>query len=244
MAVRVEVCVTTLQEAVAAASVGVDSVEVCTWLASGGVTASTGLVRTVRDRVPCLVRALVRPAVGPFHYDAMTLEVLLLDVHQFAAGGASVVSGVLHPDGRWDEGPMERIRAASSGTELTFHRAIDHALDPVQVAEQCMALGVERILSSGGAATALQGASVLRQMVRSAPGVRIAAGGGVRPENVVELVERSGVEEVHFSAQQWVRSSASGPSLGADPATLGATVVADLRRMDGILNALVKAGLR
>jgi copper homeostasis protein CutC len=66
----------------------------------------------------------------------------------------------------------------------------------------------------------------------------------VRPENVVELVERTGVGEIHFSAQQWVTTAASGPSLGGDQATLGAVVVADLRRMDGILNALAKAGLR
>jgi copper homeostasis protein len=244
MAVRVEVCVTSVQEAVAAGAVGVDSVEVCTWLASGGVTPSWGLVTMVRDHVPCQVRVLVRPAVGPFHYDAMTLDVLVADAHRIAEKGLGVVSGILGPDGRWDEASMERIRAASHGAELTFHRAIDHAPDPARVAEHCMSLGVERILSSGGAATALEGAPILRRMVRSASGVRIAAGGGVRPENVVELVERSGVEEVHFSAQQWVRAATSGPSLGVDQATLGAVVVSDMRRVEGVLNALVKAGLR
>jgi copper homeostasis protein len=244
MAVRVEVCVTSVQEAVAAGAVGVDSVEVCTWLASGGVTPSWGLVTMVREHVPCQVRVLVRPSVGPFHYDAMTLDVLMADAHRFAEEGLGVVTGTLGPDARWDDAAMERIRAATQGAELTFHRAIDHAVDPVLVAEYCTSLGVERILSSGGAATALQGAPILRQLVRSASGIRVAAGGGVRPENVVELVERTGVGEIHFSAQQWVTTAASGPSLGGDQATLGAVVVADLRRMDGILNALAKAGLR
>lgn len=244
MVVRVEVCVTSVQEALSAASAGADSVELCTWLAAGGVTPSSGLAHTVHRQVPIAVRVLVRPSPGPFHYSLPELEALLHDTRIYSSDGMGVVTGALGPNGEWDDDTMRQIRTAAGSAELTFHRAIDHAMDPFLVAERCAATGMQRILTSGGASTALEGAASLRELIRCAPGVRIAAGGGIRPDNVVELVERSGVEEVHFSAQRWVSLPSGGPALGGDAALVNAAVEADLARIEGVLNALTKAGLR
>lgn len=244
MGVRVEICVTSIDEALAAASTGVDSLELCTWLGSGGLTPSWGLFKAVQAHCAIPVRVLVRPAPGAFVYDGPTREALFLDVERFAEEGASIVTGGLRQDGTIDEALMMALRAMTKGRELSLHRAIDHARDPLATAQQSVQLGVDRILTSGGAATALEGVQTLRQLVDAHARTVIAAAGGIRPENVVEIVERSGVGEVHFSAQRWVDQRGSGPSLSTDPAATNARVAADIQRIEEVLNALVNAGLR
>jgi copper homeostasis protein len=244
MGVRVEVCVTSIDEALAAAGAGVDSLELCTWLGSGGLTPSWGLFKAVQAHCAIPVRVLVRPAPGSFVHDGPTREALLLDVERFAGEGASVVTGGLRHDGTIDQALMGAIRSSTNGFELSLHRAIDHARDLPAAADLSVQLGVDRILSSGGAPTALEGVHTLRQLTAAHSSIVIAAAGGIRPENVVELVERSGVGEVHFSAQRWIQRQGQVPLLSTDPAATNASVAADLKRIEGVLNALVNAGLR
>ncbi|MCU0320156.1 MAG: hypothetical protein MUE88_08765 [Flavobacteriales bacterium] len=244
MGVRVEVCVTSIEEALVAASTGVDSLELCTWLGSGGLTPSWGLFKAVQAHCAIPVRVLVRPVPGTFVYEGPTREALLLDVERFARDGASVVTGGLRPDGTIDTALMVGIRSSTNGFELSLHRAIDHARDPLTAADQSVQLGVDRILTSGGAPTALEGVRTLRKLTTAHSSIVIAAAGGIRPDNVVEIVERSGVGEVHFSAQRWIQQHDQVPLLSTDPAATNASVTADLKRIEGVLNALVNAGLR
>lgn len=244
MGVRVEVCVTSIEEALAAASTGVDSLELCTWLGSGGLSPSWGLFKAIEARCALPVRVLVRPAAGPFQYTQAEQAALLLDAERFARDGAHVVTGALLADGAVDRATMGAVRTCTAGRELTFHRAIDHASDALAAALLCQELGFERILTSGGSRTALEGAATLRRLVDRVPSITIAAAGGIRPDNVVEVVERSGVGEVHFSAQRWVMSGSGAPLLSTDPNASNASISADLQRIEGVLNALTKAGLR
>jgi copper homeostasis protein len=115
-----------------------------------------------------------------------------------ALGVAGVVLGALDARRRVDVEAVRRLVGAAQGKPVTFHRAIDEAPDRLAALDQLRAAGVARVLSSGGASTALDGADALREMVEHAgTTLAIVAGGGVRGFNVAEVVRRSGVREVH-----------------------------------------------
>lgn len=247
--VRVEVCVTSAAEALAAEAAGADTVELCSALADGGVTPGIGLVDRLMRTLRIPVRVLVRPRVGDFVYDAMDRAVLEADVQGLLRLPAlpHIVTGALTEEGLPDRTWLMAVRHAAPGAGITFHRAIDHARDPLEALEQGLEAGVRRILTSGGAARAVDGEAVLAAMEERAQrsGAVVAAAGGIGPADVVRLVERTGVREVHFAAQRRVPATASGkPSLSSGGDTNAFTVVPDTAKIDGVLEALDKAGLR
>lgn len=244
MRVSVEVCATSLAEVQAAEEAGCDAVELTTWLACGGVTPSLGTIRTVTEQTRIPVRVLVRPGPGDFRLKGSERSILTNDISILCAtsGVHGAVTGGLDEDLRPDTRLMKEVldQCARHGKELTFHRAIDMCRDLNEAVERCLRLGIPRILTSGGATTAVQGCERIRGMVELANGAaRIVAAAGVNGTNVVELVERTGVSEVHFSATR----SMGGPA-ATMPFDTGRRFEPDRSRIHGVLNALVKAGLR
>lgn len=245
MAVAVEVCVTSVEEAVAAQAMGADSVEVCGWLACGGITPSSGLVDTVRVAVGIHVRILVRPTPTGFVYNPAESRVLLTDAEVFGGGALSLVTGALAGTGELDQTLMQSVKEVAPESEITFHRAIDVAPDPIRVVDQCLALGIDRLLTSGGRTSAMDGiAGISAIMARCNGQFQVAIGGGINPQNVVELVERTGAREVHFSAQRALQRTQKGASMSASAVGFDFGTEPDIAKIEGVLNALVKAGLR
>ena len=245
MRVKVEVCVTSVREAVAAESCGADGVELCTWLACGGITPSNGLVDAVRSAVEVPARVLVRPTPGGFVYTGPEVHAILIDAEVFGGGALGLVAGGLTEAGAPDVALMREVMRVAPESEFTFHRAIDHATDMLFALDACLDLGVHRVLSSGGETLALDGASRLKAMVeRAGDRLLIAAAGGINPDNVVELVERTGVREVHFAAQVPVKSKLHGAAMSSTHAGVSFETEPDRAKIEGVLDALVKAGLR
>ncbi len=245
MRVAVEVCVASFAEAQAAAEAGADSVEVCTWLACGGVTPSNGLVDAIRGALAVPVRVLIRPTPGGFVYGPAEAHALLTDAEVFGGGALGLVTGALTSAGHADAGLMRKVLHAAPESEVTFHRAIDHAPDMLHALDACLELGVHRVLTSGGETIALDGVERLKAMVARAGGrLVIAAAGGINPENVVELVQRTGVSEIHFAAQKPVPGAPKGAAMSSANAGLSFETEPDRAKISGVLNALVKAGLR
>lgn len=198
-AVLVEACVDTVGSAVAAEVGGAGRVELCAELGEGGTTPGPGTIALARERVRIPLFVLVRPRAGDFLYDADEVEAMRRDV-VFARGvGADgVVVGALTADGRVDAGVTRALVDAARPLAVTFHRAFDVARDQDEALDALLALGVDRVLTSGGAPSALAGAPRLAELVRRA-GDRLAvlAGGGVRAEHAAALVAAAGVREVH-----------------------------------------------
>jgi copper homeostasis protein len=118
-----------------------------------------------------------------------------------ALGAVGVVVGALLPDDRLDEAALARMREAAQDLVVVLHRAIDLTPDPIAATGRALALGYDKVLSSGGARTASEGAAVLRQMVSVAGNwLSVIAGSGIRPDNVGQLIAATGVREVHASA--------------------------------------------
>ncbi|MBL7958122.1 MAG: copper homeostasis protein CutC [Flavobacteriales bacterium] len=245
MRVKVEVCVTSVHEAEAAEACGADGVEICTWLACGGITPSNGLVDAVRSVVEIPVRVLVRPTPGGFVYTGAEAHAILIDAEVFGGGALGLVVGGLTQAGAPDVALMREAMRVAPESEVTFHRAIDHAAEMLLALDVCLDLGVHRVLSSGGETLALDGARRLNAMVeRAGDRLLIAAAGGINPDNVVEIVERAGVREVHFAAQLPVKSKVRGAAMSSGHAGVSFETEPDREKIDGVLNALVKAGLR
>ncbi|MFN8125300.1 MAG: copper homeostasis protein CutC [Candidatus Nanopelagicales bacterium] len=198
---RIEALCTTFNEVTAALSAGADRIELCVSPELGGVTPPVSLTRRAvgaAGEAGVGVMVMIRPRGGDFDYTAAEIDSMRRSIDEaVSAGAAGVVLGCLTSGGRVDEAVTAYL-VRRAGGPVTFHRAIDETPDPVDAARAVAQLGCDRILTSGGAATAAQGREMIATM-RAAVPITVMAGSGVAPENVAELVADTGVTEVHGS---------------------------------------------
>lgn len=197
--VVVEAAVEGIEEALAAAEIGADRIELCADLAAGGTTPSAGTIALACERLRVPVFVMVRPRGGDFTVSALEHAVMLRDVVQARAAGAQgVVLGILTSDGRVDVERTHALVEAARPLPVTFHMAFDRARDRGEALDDVIATGATRILTSGAAGRAAHAVPVLRELVRRAEGrLTIVGGGGVVVEDVAPLAAEAGVREVH-----------------------------------------------
>jgi copper homeostasis protein len=197
--ILIEACVDSVAAAAAAEAGGAARVELCVSLSVGGLTPPDSLVRECVRRLSIPVFVLVRPRAGSFVVAEEELQGLLAQVRRATAlGAAGIVSGVLTAEGGVDGRAMTAVVAAAAPLPVTFHRAFDEIGDQAGALEALIALGVSRVLTSGGAPTALEGAERIGSLVRQAAGrIGILPGGTVRALHARTLVARTGVSELH-----------------------------------------------
>lgn len=195
----VEAAVETLDSALAAERAGADRIELCDNLSDGGTTPGAGLIAAVAERTQLPVFVLIRPRAGGFVYSDDEFDVMIRDVELAGRMGiAGIVTGALTPDGRVDAERTHTLVKAAAGLPVTFHRAIDSAVDLPTALEEAIEAGASRVLTSGGAATALEGVDLIAALVDQArKRITIIAGGGIREHNVRDVIARTGVREVH-----------------------------------------------
>jgi copper homeostasis protein len=198
-----EIAANSLGSALAAQAGDADRIELCENLGEGGCTPSYGTLAVVRERLRIPVFVLIRPRGGDFLYSEAEREVMLRDIEACARLGCDgVVIGALDADGDVDVATCQSLRSAAGKLETTFHRAFDAARDQARALEDVVALGCQRVLTSGGASNALAGAETIAALHGQARGrAALMAGAGVTPANLRELIQRSGVREVHASAR-------------------------------------------
>ena len=209
----VEACVDSVESALAAERGGAGRLELCDALFDGGTTPSAGMIAACRDRVSIPLFAIIRPRGGGFVYSEPELDVMRRDIAVARDLGADgVVIGALRPDGTVNEEHVRSLVDVARGRPVTFHRAFDFVPDLGAALETIIAAGVTRVLSSGGARTAREGVAALAALVAQA-GDRLAvmAGGGVREDNVQEIVADSGVREVHVRLTRLTRGDNPPP---------------------------------
>jgi copper homeostasis protein len=195
----VEAAVETLPSAIAAEHSGAGRVELCINLDEGGTTPPAELTSAVASGIRIPLFVLIRPRAGDFVYSAEEIETILEDIEAARNLGVDgIVAGALTAEGRIAVAETRAFVEAAGGLPVTFHRAFDVVVEPSQALEELIDIGVRRILTSGGKSTALDGADAIVKLVDQA-GDRIAivAGGGIRENNVREVIERGRVKEVH-----------------------------------------------
>ena len=196
-----EVCVESVEGAVAAEAGGANRIELCGELALGGITPSMGLVRKVTRAVSIPVMIMIRPRGGNFTYSASEIDVMMADVQCFLEETIQgIVFGCLTDDGKIDKKHSSALRDAAENLDVTFHRAFDWAVDPFKALETLVDLGIPRVLTSGQQATAEEGMPLLQKLVSKAGNqISVMPGAGINASNVERIISATGVQEVHFS---------------------------------------------
>ncbi|RDS78766.1 copper homeostasis protein CutC [Dyella monticola] len=236
-----EIAAGSLASALAAQEGGADRVELCSSLAEGGITPSRGMLAVVRERVRIPVYVLVRPRGGDFLYEEADFDIMRRDIEACVAlGYDGVVIGALDADGNVDPRCGELVKAAGK-LGVTFHRAIDASSDMGQALEKVLALGCERVLTSGGCASALAGAHVIAGLVKQAGDrIKVMAGAGIRSGNLVEVMRLTRAHECHGSARTVIKSSMRylNPALNDLAPDIEQSSVEEVRAMKAALISL------
>ena len=210
----IECCCTSAVEAAEAAAGGASRVELCEDLQVGGVTPRERTLRETLKKCSLPVNVLIRPRGGDFVYNEAEKEAMLQSIRLCKSLSVNgVVIGGLTPEGDIDIPLMRELIAAAKPLSTTFHRAFDECRDPFKALEEIIALGFDRILTSGQAPNAPEGTDLIAQLVRKSAGrIVIMPGAGVRPSNIAKLESVTGASEFH--------SSAHGPSGATDRLTV------------------------
>ncbi len=205
----IEAAVESIGGAMAAEAEGVDRIELCGLLHDGAVTPSIGLVTRALALVKTPIHVFIRPRVGDFVYDRHDAAVMLADIAAAKSAGApGVVFGALTATGEIDRELMSELIAAARPMTVGFHRAFDHLRDQSAGLETLVDLGVAVVLTGGGPGNAPDGAAQLGRLLDQASGrIDILAGGAITKDNVAELLERSGVRQVHGKAFTGLRAA-------------------------------------
>jgi copper homeostasis protein len=216
--VIVEACVDSVSSALAAEKGGAGRIELCDALETGGITPSAAKIQLCVERLSIPVIVLIRARGGDFLYGDTTTEEMLRDITLAKGFGArGVAIGALLADGTIDVGRTRAMIEAARPMEVVFHRAFDGTPDPLAALETLIGLGVDRVLTSGQAPTALEGAPILKRLVEGAAGrIAILAGGGVNEENAAAIVRECGVQELHIRGTTAVASGMTYKRPGFD----------------------------
>jgi copper homeostasis protein len=196
-----EICVDSVESAIAAERGGAHRVELCSDLLEGGITPSAGLVALVRRRIGIGMFVMIRPRGGDFSYSNHEFEVMQQDIRTARELGADgLILGVLDEQARVDVRRTRCLVEVANPLPVTFHRAIDMTPDPRAALDDVVETGAKRVLTSGGAAKVTEGLPVVARMVEAAKNrIAVMAGGGITPQTIVSVAEATGATEFHAS---------------------------------------------
>lgn len=197
-----ESCCTDVEQIRRAQEAGARRIELCEKLAVGGVTPSAELLKAAISVAKVPVNVLVRPRGGDFVFSAAEADTMLRDIELCReAGAAAVVIGALDSRGDVDMPLMRRLCDAASGMSVTFHRAFDVCADPLAAFEDVLALGCDRLLTSGHESDAFKGRFFIAELVeRAAERIIVMPGCGVRRSNIARIAADTGAVEFHASS--------------------------------------------
>lgn len=197
-----ESCCTDVEQIRRAQEAGARRIELCEKLAVGGVTPSAELLKAAISVAKVPVNVLVRPRGGDFVFSAAEADTMLRDIELCReAGAAAVVIGALDSRGEVDMPLMRRLCDAASGMSVTFHRAFDVCADPIAAFGDVLALGCDRLLTSGHESNAFKGRFFIAELVERAAGrIIVMPGCGVRRSNIARIAADTGAVEFHASS--------------------------------------------
>jgi len=201
---EIEVCANSITSAIAADKGGADRVELCDNIYEGGTTPSAGMIFQAKNSTSIQVFPLIRPRGGDFYYSKEEIKVMVKDIEVAMNMGADgFVIGCLNTDGSIDYEKCSQLIEAAKGLPITFHRAFDMTVDPYQSLLVCNKLGVVRILTSGQKNKAINGISLISELVQQAGDkIIIMAGSGITETNITEIAVSTKTKSFHVSLRK------------------------------------------
>lgn len=218
--VLLETIVCSVEDARAAAAGGADRFELCSAMALGGLTPTLGTLVAIKESVSVPVMCMIRPRECGMAYTPDEIAVMERDAAlALEAGADGLVFGFLTPEGDVDVSEcrafLRHCARIAPGRQWVFHRAFDVVRDPETALEQLIDLGFTRVLTSGRSARVMQGLDEIRRTIEQADGrIEVLPGGGIRAENVAEVVRATGADQVHL----WLGEPRRDPSAAGNPA--------------------------
>jgi len=199
--ILLEVCIASVEDAITAQNSGADRLEVNSALELGGLTPTDGLVQEIRREARLPLIAMLRPRAAGFCYSRRELLVMCRDAERLLAAGADGLAfGILTAERKIDVEACEDLLRITNQRAAVFHRAFDVLNDQSGGLESLIDLGFERVLTSGGAATAMEGREAIVALQRQAHGrINIMPGGGIGEHNALDVLQGTGCHEVHGS---------------------------------------------
>jgi copper homeostasis protein len=196
----IEVCVDSVESAIASQEGGANRVELCDSLIEGGTTPSAGAIAVARERLQIKLHVIIRPRGGDFCYSDLEMEIMRRDIARCKELGADgVVIGMLTPDGDVDVARTRELVELARPLSVTFHRAFDMARDPYQALEDVIATGVDRLLTSGQEPSVIEGLDLIAELVERAGERLIVMPGCGAERNFPKAVAQSGAREFHVT---------------------------------------------
>jgi copper homeostasis protein len=206
-----EICVESVDRAIAAERGGADRIELCSDLSSGGVTPSAGLMKVARSQVDLPIFVLIRPRGGDFVYSKREFETMSVDIETAKQLGMDgIVLGLLNAEGQVEVGRTRKLVALADPLPVTFHHAFDATPDLQGSLAAVIKTGAKRILTSGGKPRATDNLSGLAHLVAAAGDrISIMPGGGINARNVTRISRHTLAREIHTSLGTSLQSSGS-----------------------------------
>jgi copper homeostasis protein len=202
--ITLEICLESVDSVIAADRGGAQRVELCANLLEGGTTPSAGTIRAARENAKIAINVMIRPRGGDFLYTDTEFTSMQHDIRMAKGLGADgIVLGLLLPDGTVDVERTRHLVEMARPLPVTFHRAIDVSRDLLEALEDVISTGAARVLTSGGQPSVIDGAPVVAKMVQAAKDrIIVMPGCGIRPDNVLAILESTGASEVHIALEE------------------------------------------
>ena len=194
-----EACVESFEKALEAQNNGANRIELCENLAVGGTTPSYGTVKVCLEKLDIPIFPMIRARGGSFVYSKDEIEIIKEDIKIFKELGVKgVVLGCLTSDNKIDLELTKKLVNLAYPMEVTFHKAIDEIQNPLDYIDDLINIGIKRILTSGGKATALEGKDLINEMIKKSNGrLKIVVAGKVTKENLNGLSNLISANEFH-----------------------------------------------
>lgn len=199
----IELCAGSIEDVILAAELQVDRIELNSGMAVGGLTPPAGLVAAARRTFHGPIIAMVRPREAGFAYSTAEFTQMLDDCEFLLASGVEGIAiGCLKPGGTVDVDRCTQLRRLFPKATLVFHKAFDATPDLSLASLQLVDTGFDRILTSGGRASAIDGSRTIHDL-RNAHGPHIdyIVAGGVRAHNLDAIVRETGCDQIHTAAR-------------------------------------------
>ncbi len=209
----VEVCANSFESALIAQGAGAQRIELCSELTLGGITPSYGVIKKVIEAMNIPVHVLIRPRSGDFCYSDTEFQIMLEDIAICVAMGVDgIVSGVLQSDLKVDWNRTRVLKEASEMCSFTFHRAFDLVSDPIETFVELQEMGVQTLLTSGQANSAMEGMPLLKKLAEKSNTCTIMPGSGIREQNAIHF-KNAGFQAIHLSATKKIINTPAIPGI-------------------------------
>ena len=194
-----EACVESFEKALEAQNNGANRIELCENLAVGGTTPSYGTVKVCLEKLDIPIFPMIRARGGNFIYSKDEIEIMKEDIKIFKELGVKgVVLGCLTSNNKIDLELTKELVDLAYPMEVTFHKAIDEIQNPLDYIDDLVNIGIKRILTSGGKATAFEGKDLINKMIKKSNGrIKIVVAGKVTKENLNGLSNLISANEFH-----------------------------------------------